>query len=258
MTPHKNALFRCRRGIKACQSVHAAFVSSKRLLAESNSTDHEILSCLFSQAVIKYAKPFTPANSNEGKITYPVSQLKAAAGFSMKTHSHIIEIRNTLIAHDDFTMVMPRLVAMGIKLSGSNTLIPLSITMTNKCVSHPVEVKFLREMTTHIEIALKAICAAFFDDLGELRVLTIKHPEEAERESSYTQNYGSGEIPATGGRLNVPDYSQDPWLQVPEPDFSEIHAGFRYDTMTLRREFAGEEEIELPEGTKIVIKPSES
>lgn len=52
-----------------------------------------------------------------------------------------------------------------------------------------------------------------------------------------------------------PDLSDDPWLTPPEPDFSDVHNGFQYETVSLRREFYGHQKIKLPDGGWAEIKP---
>ena len=63
------------------------------------------------------------------------------------------------------------------------------------------------------------------------------------------------EIPIGGTRPVLPDFMKDSWLDVPEPDFSEVHNGFRYESISMKREFHGPESIELPDGRRIKISP---
>jgi hypothetical protein len=56
----------------------------------------------------------------------------------MQIHDHIITVRNTLVARDDFEQIEPRMLGTSLRLENSSVAVPLSIIIANKCVSLPL------------------------------------------------------------------------------------------------------------------------
>lgn len=49
---------------------------------------------------------------------------------------------------------------------------------------------------------------------------------------------------------------ENEWLESKEPDYSEIHNGFRYEKCIIQQEFYGPEKIKLPNGEEVEITPN--
>ncbi len=255
-----NEFLLCRRdcfiSIKAFQNVRAALYSFERLCALVNSKDDILVSSFFYMGVIRYAKPFLRARSSSGFLIYPISQLKKRKDFSLNIHNHIIEIRNTLIAHDDFEQIEPRILSFGIKPEGLDITIPTSVTIANKCISHLADLGGALRIKEHISNVFRAIQDKLSSDIKRFREISIKRPEQAKEAERHSKNYGKVHIPIGGKHLNPPDFMNDEWLNPVEPDFSEVHSGFRYENIKARMDFWGPESIKLPNGDVHVITPT--
>ena len=187
---------------------------------------------------------------------YPVKHLGAVSGFDPDVHDHLLLLRNTLIAHDDFEQIEPRLLSTGITKTGVDFHIPMSVAVANKCLSHPAQLDGAEKMASHVRSAFKGIHQKLNDDLGRCRQAAIDHPDQVKEIRAFGRSLGTFEVPKGGTRLETPDTKGSPWLDAPEPDFSEVHSGYRYEKVTVVREFTGPERIKLPDGTFINITPS--
>lgn len=264
MNIFERARFQCHLGIKAYQNVRASQQAFERLSKLNDSDDHLVTSSVFHFAVVRYAKPFMQTQTAQGSVRYPVKHLKNTSEFNPNVHEHLLLVRNTLIAHDDLDQVEPRalLEGMTIKdvggtpLKGSGYFIPMSVTISNKCISHPADLDGASKMLEHVTGTLSGILSKLNEDLGTLRQARLDFPEEAEAAEKYQRNHDENvTIPAGGMRYVPPSLSDESWLIPTEPDFTDIHNGFRYETITLRREFPGPEKIKLPGGGWVEIQP---
>ncbi len=245
----------CQLGVKAYQNIRVSLLAFERLCTLIDSDDSLLLSSIFHMGVIRYAKPFLNAEAGTGVVRYPIKWLKKTSGFSMNVHEHLIMVRNTLIAHDDFDQIEPRLLTFGFTPEGSTNHILTSIVVGNKCIAYPADLDSTRKIQHHIAVALSSVQQKLFDDLGGLRFVRMTHPDQARQAERYSQHYGTQEIPAGGTRLTQPDFMNDKWLDVEEPDFSAIHNGFRYEGIRIRRDFYGPEKFQMPNGDEFEIMP---
>lgn len=246
----------CKLSIKALQNVDVSCKAFERLCSLVDSEDFLVLTSLFHTAVIRYAKPFVSADFGDGSVRYPWKHLKAEAGFSRDTHEHILSVRNTLIAHDDFTQIEPRIVMTKITMVGDESFpIPVSIAIANKCISHPANLGGAEKMKSHTLVVGRAIANKLSSDIERLRALAIAHPEHAENSAKYTGGNTRFQIPAGGARTNFPDPLKEPWLNPNEPDFAEVHNGYQYEMYNLKKEFYGPEDIKLPSGNTLRLTP---
>lgn len=254
-----NEFLRCRRdcflGVKAHQNIKASLLAFERLCVLVGSDDHLLLSSIFHVGVIRYAKPFLNTESCTGRVTYPVSSLKKLPTFSVKAHEHIITVRNTLVAHDDFEQIEPRMLLMNVNVEGSSLDIPVSIAIANKCISHLSDLQGTHTIRNHVMSALQGVGKKLSEDIKRIRSIAIEHPNQVEEAVKYSKNYGKDHIPVGGKQFNPPDFLNEQWLDPIEPDFSEVHNGFRYERVTFRQDFYGPERIKLPNGYEIEITP---
>lgn len=246
----------CKIGIKAFQNINAAYLGFTKLGLMNESTDEVLLPSIFQWSVIRYSKPFLDSKIANGKSRYPIKHLKKMEGFSNKLHEHILTIRNTLIAHDDFTEIPPRVLKFGFNIDNSNLLIPTSIVISNKCISFPSEAESVTQMRDHAKFVNEAIYSKLMDDIVELRNIHIKYPELSGKDTGYKKSYGKTTIKNDEATtLNPPNFMPDEWLDNPTPDFSNINNGYKYEEAVVRRDFQGPETILLPNGTEIDIAP---
>jgi hypothetical protein len=172
----------------------------------------------------------------------------------MKMHNHLLHLRNTMIAHDDFDEIAPRILTFGLCFDKRGIgFVPTSIVISNKCLSFPVHACIVKEMHGHAQAALQGIHAKLQEDMSLLRKTIIKNPGVAIDKAKYTKNYGRAEIPAQ----KAPDFSNDEWLNAKVPDYSSVHGGFVYEETRIMSNFHGPETITLPDGHTVEISPNQ-
>jgi len=248
----------CKVGIKAFQNIRASLEAFEQLVSLVDSENHVLLGGLFHSAVVTYAKPFLSTNFGSGLIKYPMRHLSKVNGFSNAMHDHLLHVRNTLVAHDDFEEIEPRVLMMTVNVSiekGSGPWsVPMSISVANKRISHPADLDGASKMRTHVRAVMQGVQQKLFNDIGTLRAVALKCPDQAET-PRYSKAYGDQHIPVDGARLKIPTTSDDPWLNPDEPNFNVIHNGFCYEQAVLKRDFNGPERIVFPDGSSFVIRP---
>lgn len=251
MNKYERKSLECKIGIKAFQNTNAAYLGFSRMASLDRVADEVTLPSIFHWSVIRYSKLFLDTKKG---FQYPIKNLKKVAGFSIKIHNHILEIRNTLIAHDDFTEIQPRILKFGFRINDSDFFIPTSIAISNKCISFPSNIETVAQMRDHTKSTTEAIYMKLMDDINELRNICIKNPELYEKAEKYKNDYGKITVTEENKTLKPPNFMSDPWLVTPTPDFSEINNGYKYEEAKIKRDFNGPETITLPDGKEIEIE----
>lgn len=255
MNSHEKFCNDCKLGIKAYQNLAGSLNAFERLLELAQSSDHTILSSVFCFAVIKYGKPFVETKSPFGRIRYKTQQLKSINGFSMEMHEHLLQLRNTLVAHDDLESIEPRLLEFCISPTDSTLRIPLSVAISNKCLSYPADLLSIHKIKEHVEACVQGVLTKLQIDLKNVRDASLAHPEQANENIRYQKNYGQSKVEKEGANIKPPNFMADEWLNTNAPDFSHIHNGFRYEELRVRRDFYGPEIIKFPDGSEMHITP---
>lgn len=253
MNPHTQALNDAKLGIKAYQNLVGSLRAFDRFVALMPTGDQVLLSSVFCFAVVKYAKPFIETGTPFGKTRYPVRHLKTENGFDNATHTHLLELRNTLVAHDDLESIEPRILQFCFSVNPSGFCIPVSVAVSNKCLAYPVNAESTLKLKMHVEACAQGALNKIYSDLARIRDVALKHPEQAAEGARYKNNYGQARIEETGSQLQPPDFMRDEWLNSSEPDFSHIHNGLLYEELRMRRDFYGPERIKLPDGSEVNI-----
>jgi hypothetical protein len=94
---------RCIDHLRGLLSIKLARANAAEILRNWTSQSIETKHALHSACVISYARPFTQSATSAGKkITYPTRQLRNAIGFDKDLHTHILDLRNRIIAHGDY------------------------------------------------------------------------------------------------------------------------------------------------------------
>jgi hypothetical protein len=253
MNAHTQSCNDSKLGIKAYQNLVGSLNAFDRLTGLIAAGDHILLSSVFCFAVVKYAKPFVDTETPFGKARYPVRQLKKEEGFSAEIHSHLLELRNTLVAHDDLESIEPRILQFCLSVNPSGFSIPMSIAVSNKCLAYPVDSESVLTLRTHVAACVQGVLNKIHSDLARIRDAVLKHPEQVAEGMRYQKNYGQTRIEKNGSHLQPPDFMRDEWLNSSEPDFSHIHNGMLYEELRVRRDFYGPERIKLPDGSEVQI-----
>ena len=251
---HTRACNDCKLRIKTYQNVAGALTGFDRLLTLKEAEDHILLSSVFCFAVIKYAKSFIDNETSFGNRRYSIKHLKKTKNFSLVIHKHLMELRNTLVAHDDFGSIEPRIIQLFMSLEGTNFPIPMSIAVSNKCLAYPIDLEGVQKLRNHTTACLEGILTKLYDDLAKIREVALAHPDQATEGMLYKKDYGKMALDDPA----FPDVMSNEWLNNTHPDFTHIHNGFRYEELRIRRDFHGPERIKLPNGLEIVIEPPNS
>ena len=242
-------------GIKAYQNLVGSLHAFDRFLALIQTGDHILLSSVFCFAVVKYAKPFIETKTSFGKTRYPIRHLKDQPGFDTALHMHLLELRNTLVAHDDLESIEPRILNFGLSIDSSGFHIPVSIALSNKCLAYPITPESTLKLKEHVAACAQGALNKIHLDLAKVRDAALRHPEQAAESARYQKDYGQAKIEEAGSHLQPPDFMNDEWLNSSEPNYSHIHNGLLYEELRIRRDFYGPEKIQLPDGSEIHISP---
>jgi hypothetical protein len=255
MNAHTQSSNEAKLGIKAYQNLVGSLHAFDRFAALIPTGDHILLSSVFCFSVVKYAKPFVETETPFGKTRYPVRHLKAEQGFDYAMHTHLLELRNTLVAHDDLESIEPRILQFCLSVNPSGFSIPVSVAVSNKCLAYPINSESTLKLKIHVEACVRGALNKIHSDLAKIRDAALKHPEQTAEGIRYKKDYGQAKIEETGSQLQPPDFMTDEWLNSNEPNFSHIHNGLLYEELRIRRDFYGPEQIRLPDGSEIHISP---
>jgi hypothetical protein len=243
----------CQIGIKAAQNLKGALGAFEKLCS-NEIRDDVIRASLFSNAVVRYGRPFAQTKLEEGRTRYPLARVNNSQGFSSDLHEHLVLLRNTLVAHDDVSVIEPRLLFKSIKVAENDVTIPIAMAISNKCLSYPESVEDIQKMKIHVEATLRAVAHFLSDDLKELRAFVIANPHEVPK-PSFQENRGAVDVPVEGMDFHFRDFSDEAWLVIKEPDFSLVENGFHYEQIRAERSFPGPEVIKLANGDECHITP---
>lgn len=247
---------RVQLGIKAVQNIKAAHHAFERLSSCAEEADGVVRASLFHFAVIRYAKPFVSADTGCANATYRLRWIRGTPGFDREMHDHLLNLRHTLIAHDDLTQVPPRILFYGVQDPSTGNNIPLAAVVSNKCLAYPSEAATTERMRKHVHAALSGAEDTLANDLYTLRQRAISNPEEAQASrlgSETLEVLGPGE-----SLIRIPDIGSHPSATAQVPDFSHIHNGFRYDDLRMRLEFLETIEIVGADGKFLRVEPVET
>lgn len=256
MNQHQRACNSCQLAIKAYQNLVGSHAAFGRLVALLPAGDHLLLSSVFCFAVVKYAKPFIETETPFGKTKYPSRHLKKVEGFSTEVHEHLLELRNTLVAHDDLESIEPRILQFCMSIGETGFAVPVSVAVSNKCLAFPIDQQVVLKLTSHVAVCTAAVLEKIQSHLAEIRETTLKYPEQARERERYKKNYGPAQPVDADTGYQPPDFMGDEWLSSKEPDFSHIHNGLLYQELKIRKDFYGPETICLPDGTEFRIEPN--
>lgn len=255
MNIHTQACNDAKLGIKAYQNLEGSLQGFDRFLSLIQTKDHILLSSTFCFAVVKYAKPFVDTETTYGRTRYPTRHLKKETTFDPKLHQHLIELRNTLVAHDDLESIEPRILQMCLAVQPTNFQIPVSIGLSNKCLAYPIISESVMKLREHVAACVKGALDKIHEDLARVRHAALNFPDQTVEGKRYMKHYGQERIEEGGTHFQPPDFMNDEWLNSAVPDFSHIHNGLLYEELRVRRDFYGPERIKLPDGCEFQISP---
>lgn len=255
MNQYEIAVLDAKIGIKAFQNIAGAQQAFGRFIELLPANDAVLLAALFAHGVVKYGKPFSETKDFRGQRKYKIKPLKAEPGFDLAMHEHLLQLRDTLIAHDDLRQIEPKVLVGGMTHNESGSFIPTSVAVSNKCIAYPTDPATAQKFLAHIGGVALGVCKQLNTDIARIRVTALANPAEAKASEKYQQNYGQA-VPDANGRMTLPPFILNSWLSPVAPSFSEIHEGFHYEEVRVAREFVGPERIALPNGHILEMQPS--
>lgn len=258
MNVHTQACNDAKLGIKAYQNLAGSLCGFEQFLSLAPTKDHILLASVFCFAVVKYAKPFIDTKTPFGTKRYPTRHLKSESAFDAGLHRHLIELRNTLVAHDDLESIEPRILQLCMALQPTGFSIPVSIGLSNKCLAYPNTSESVVKIREHVSACVQGALNKVHQDLVRVRDATLKYPEQAAEGQRYSKNYGQVRIEEGGTHFQPPDFMSDEWLNSNAPNFSHVHKGLLYEELRVRQDFYYPEHIKLPDDCEVEISsPSE-
>ena len=214
----------CVDHIRALLSIQIAYSSVQALLREWKTENLIVAGALHAACVVAYARPFTPARTKNGKITYPTRALRATQDFDNQLHEHLLDLRHKLIAHSDYQLFPSTMYVQTIGNErhlnlGVNTKALLGIK------SHSLACRYEKHLS---------VCAAFIEkDLNEccehLAAQAALHPAEFNQ----THNLPDVRAELTLGPTDAPlPRPSGPAGEVAEPSFPDGLSDYRYIQLT--------------------------
>jgi hypothetical protein len=257
MNQFQRASHDAKVSLKAYQNLAGAHQGFEKLLSLGQSNDLILLSSVFCFAVVKYGRPFVGTKTPTGKTRFPMGALKATPGFVATIHEHLLELRNSLIAHDDLDSIEPRVLTLFLSVGDRDlaTRIPTSVAASNMCLAFPNTVTAIEGFRDHVAACVGGAKNKLDLDLARIRQAALDNPSEAIDGQRYEKNYGPAS-PTSGSHYQPPDLMSNEWLETGPPRFAHAHNGFHYETLRVRRDFHGPEKIALPNGEFFEINPS--
>jgi hypothetical protein len=152
---------RCVDHLRALASVRMADAYVAELLDDAHDPN-EVNSALHNAAVTAYAQAFTEARTHGGGVQYQTRPLKRATGFDSGLHDHLMNLRNELIAHADYTVLPP---AMDMHRIGN---LAVAITVKAKRLAGIQSRTLAERYRRHFRACMEIIEKLLNDDLQEL------------------------------------------------------------------------------------------
>lgn len=249
----ENLRHKCKVGLKAFQNISGGLNYLNRLLELPEPKDILLITSLFQSAIIRYAKPFT---NNKGAKEYPFKNLSKVIGFDKELHDHIIDIRQTLIAHDDFTIVEPALITSYIQIRpNDNELYKIlySTQMQNHCLMLPSDIEFIIKIQEHFYKTAEIVYKQLENDVfAHQQFIDINKGVIKEREQLYSTESLSIKSNQTFN-VDVPDPFQIGIGNSLAPNFEIAPNGYIYETSQYKREYELPEKIISIAGTEYFL-----
>jgi hypothetical protein len=217
---------RCVDHLRALLSIRMARDSAIAILQGWKSQSAENNAALHSSCVIAYARPFTHASTQSGKVTYPTKVLMAASGFDKELHAHILDLRNRLVAHSDYDMFPSTMYLQTIGDEG----LPLTSGVNVKGIfgigSHDLALRYEK----HLSICAMTLEHILNLECKELGSEARLHPSEFHKTHNLPEVRDKELI--SGSEFNNLPPPTGPAASVENPAFPQGLSGYSYITLT--------------------------
>jgi hypothetical protein len=220
---------RCVDHYRALSSIQAAHKYALRLYDSWDALDVDLASALHAAGVIAYARPFTSAKTNVGKVQYPVRDLKREPGFDLVLHDHLLTLRDRLIAHSDYGLLRS---TMYLQAVGDSEELPVTLGLNVKRLVGIESRDLAGRYVGHFSSCVTRIARTFDAEFNSL----ARHVRDNPKHFSETQN-----LP-----LEMQQHGPIPTLQpmpkptgaagdVKEPQFPDQLSGYKYEMLNHQR-----------------------
>ena len=167
----------------------------------------------------------------------------------MDMRNHLLDVRNSLIGHDDHDMIDPKLITLVVRPQDNEgkpiASIPVSMTVLNMCLAHPLELESIQKILDHVAMVHKGIESNLYMTLDELQKRAAKYPSEAEELVAYSEVQTKPAQSGSNQSVSYPvDYAENAWFQIKKP-----YEGYHYHNYRFSGDFWNQE-VELPDGAK--------
>jgi len=251
---HQRACHDAKVTLKAYQNLVGAHQGLEKLLSLVQSNDLVLLSSVFCFAVVKYGRPFVDTKASGRTTRFSLGTLKRTPGFVASIHKHILELRNSLVAHDDLDSIEPRILTLFFGVGEPATPLPMSVVASNMCLAFPNSRPAIEAFRDHVAACVRGTQSKLDADFARIHQAALDNPSDAREGARYEKNYGPASL-ISGSQLQPPDIMKNEWLDTEPPPFSHVHNGFHYETLRVRRDFTVR--ITLPNGKILEITPSQ-
>jgi hypothetical protein len=169
-----------RQHLLAHHDVLAAHIFIKKLVDDWDTLEDVLRAALFQSAVTVYARPFVDNRNSTGpnrRFSIPSRVSRTIPDYDRALHKHILSLRQTLIAHQDTSVVKAQLSHMTLtnQQEGKPPLIVQTegkVKALNAIAKKEIAEHYLKHMATSVAYLYEATQ----DSLGTLHKLRVLYP----------------------------------------------------------------------------------
>jgi hypothetical protein len=232
--------------IRASDAIGVAASSIKRILHDWQTMDDELKSALFHSAVIHFARPFSYRRDYGG------NDLKHRAGFDQELHGHLIDLRNSLVAHHENDVLRAWVGHQNYDLT-HNGIRYTALIATGAVVKalHTIREKSVAERySSHITACMLFFREAAGRELSAIHEMALRFPAAADAGSGVVQ-VQPVPIERQVMTTQVPSMVNFGSSRIPEPQFPLPLDSYQYRTAAMEF-YRTKIEIETPSGTALI------
>jgi hypothetical protein len=218
---------RCFDHLRALLSVRMAHELATALVRDWATSQLTTKTALHAACVIAYARPFTIARTKNTKVIYPVKNLKKTAGFDDELHSHIMNLRDRLIAHSDYGIFPSTCYVQEV----GDEKIPLALGFNVKAMVGIENVALAGRYQRHLRVCMEGIENALNMECSELAAQSRLYPEAFSQGQNIPAVRQTFQVSPTEANIPAPIGVAG---NVEEPSFPDGLSGYHY--MMLRHQ----------------------
>src|SRR5262245_15361284 len=169
---------------KAVDSFAASVRTFRKLVELGTTADTEVRSALLNAGVVRYARPFSANRSSTGSSRFPTNVNKRDPSFDKDIHSHLLTLRDKLIAHSDADYADGRLFAKCLTAAPQNFRLLVGASIATMTVHMLEDMEFAARCLTHVEAVEKASYAQLTERFQQFVLAAYEFPQALEESAS--------------------------------------------------------------------------